>query len=86
MGCWLGQLRKNGGALDAAFWSLPGQGRDRPHTQLSRGVTAETQAADACALPWQRQLAGKEARGCGERLFSLLVLNDQLHFCKLICF
>ena len=44
MGCWLGQLRKNGGALDAAFWSLPGQGRDRPHTQLSRGVTAETQA------------------------------------------
>ena len=30
---WLGNLRRNKGFLNVAFWDLPGQRKDQPHTQ-----------------------------------------------------
>lgn len=65
-----------------AFRSLPGQGKDQPHAQGAGEAQLRHKRAGACGLPWQQQLVGKEPRGCRERRFSLLVLNDQLYFCR----
>lgn len=52
-----GRLRTNWGTLRVSFWGFLGRGKTwRPGEEAAR-----KRQANACGLPWQRQVVGKAA-------------------------